>query len=360
MASYGDDATLMKVAIFGIAMSLICTLGIQIMFVEASSDYDYEDIQAYRDDLIQFSGESMINNSPWVLTGVFTPWDPAGEVKYRNGWLYGEEIDDYPGLNTSADIKMDPEKKSTVPITFTREQASYTEQDGTKWWGSIPIIKDLGTLLGFDPYNYKDVPVNNWNFTGYRYEMTPTLPFAANEDTASARDGSLSLIWYSYNGQEGISGGLDIYAGRTPASSDVIKLASYSATDIIADYNASSAFATVYDFDFEGTHLNLSIKFEPDAIESGMPLMQAWTEGRWSYAISSVSAGNFLDIQNSAAFSDTMGGMLNTFVKIYSFDMPQFNNPWASMILWLMVGLPMTIAMLCVTLRLVKIVPGLG
>ena len=37
MASYGDDATLMKVAIFGIAMSLICTLGIQIMFVEASS-----------------------------------------------------------------------------------------------------------------------------------------------------------------------------------------------------------------------------------------------------------------------------------------------------------------------------------
>ena len=197
MASYGDDATLMKVAIFGIAMSLICTLGIQIMFVEASSDYDYEDIQAYRDDLIQFSGESMINNSPWVLTGVFTPWDPAGEVKYRNGWLYGEEIDDYPGLNTSADIKMDPEKKSTVPITFTREQASYTEHDGTKWWGSIPLIKDLGTLLGFDPYNYKDVPVNNWNFTGYRYEMTPTLPFAENEDTASARDGSLSLIWYS-------------------------------------------------------------------------------------------------------------------------------------------------------------------
>lgn len=360
MASYGDDATLMQVAIFGIAMSLICTLGIQIMFVEASSDYDYEDIQAYRDDLIRFSGESMINNSPWVLTGVFTPWDPAGEVKYRNGWLYGEEIDNYPGLNTSAAIKMDPEKKSTVPITFTREQASYTEQDGTKWWGSIPLIKDLGTLLGFDPYNYKDVPVNNWNYTGYRYEMTPTLPFAENEDTASARDGSLSLIWYSYNGQEGISGGLDIYAGRTPASSDVIKLASYSATDIIADYNATSAFATVYDFDFEGTHLNLSIKFEPDAIESGMPLMQAWTEGRWSYAISSVSAGNFLDIQNSAAFSDTMGGMLNTFVKIYSFDMPQFNNPWASMILWLMVGLPMTIAMLCVTLRLVKIVPGLG
>ena len=30
------------------------------------------------------------------------------------------------------------------------------------------------------------------------------------------------------------------------------------------------------------------------------------------------------------------------------------------MILWLMVGLPMTIALLCVTLRAVKIIPGLG
>ena len=23
----------------------------------------------------------MVNNSPWVLTGVYTPWDPTGEVK---------------------------------------------------------------------------------------------------------------------------------------------------------------------------------------------------------------------------------------------------------------------------------------
>ena len=77
-------------------------------------------------------------------------------------------------------------------------------------------------------------------------------------------------------------------------------------------------------------------------------------------AISSISAGNFLDIENSTAFSDTMGGMFNTFIKIFTFSLPEFNNPWAAMILWLMVGLPMTIALLCVTLRAVKIIPGLG
>lgn len=356
MASYGDDATLMKIAVFGLAMSIICTMGIQIMFVE-SGDYDYDDIQAYKNDLISFSGDSMINNSPWVLTHVFTPWntslDPS--THYSEGWLYGEDkISTYPDKYKAADIHMDPDYKSTVPLSYERAVASYETEDGTKWWADIPIIGYIGTGLGFDPYTYKTVVANNWEYTGYRYVMDPTLPFAEEPNTPSARDGSLSLVWYTFNGQEGLSGGLDIYGGRSAASNDTIKLANYSASDIIADYNEGSSYATVYDFDFEGTHLNLSIKFDPQVIESGVPLMQAWTEGSWSFAISSVSAGNFLDIDNSTSYADTMGGMLDTFIDIYTFSLPDFDNQWAAMMLWLMVGLPMTIALLCVTMRLMN------
>jgi len=348
MASYGDDATLMKVAIFGLAMSIICTMGIQIMFVE-TGDYDYEDIQAYRNELISFSGETMVNNNPWVLTHVYTPWntslDPS--THYDDGWLYGEDITTYPDLNKSADIHMSPDYKSSVPITFTREVASYEQRNGSQWWANIPIIGWIGESLGFDPYTYKTVIANNWNYTGYRYVLDPTLPFAEDPNTPSARDGSLSLVWYSYGGQEGLSGGLDIYGGE-------VKLASYSATDIIADYNDGSSYATVYDFDFEGTHLNLSIRFNPTVIELGTPLMEAWSNGDWSFAISSVSAGNFLDVKGSNAYATTMGGMLDTFIQIYTFNLPDFNNEWAAMVLWLMVGLPMTIAMLCVTMRVIQ------
>lgn len=353
MASYGDDATLMKVAIFGITISLMCTLGISLMLVE-TGDYDYEDIQAYRNDLISFSGESMVNNSPWVLTHVYTPWNPTLDpsTHFDDGWLYGEEIEGYPDLNESADIHMDPEQKSSVPITFTREAASYNQQTGTEWWANIPVINWIGEALGFDPYTYSNVVANNWNYTGYRYVLDPTLPFA--ESTTSTRDGSLSLVWYNYNGQEGLSGGLDIYGGKAGSSSDMIKLASYSAADIIADYNDGSSYATVYDFDFEGTHLNLSIRFDPLVIENGTPLMQAWTEGSWSFAISSVSAGNFLDIENSVSYSNSVGSMIDTFIKIFTFSVPDLGNSWAGMILWLMCGLPMTIAMLCVTLRVIN------
>lgn len=362
MASYGDDATLMKVAVFGLAMSIICTMGIQIMFVE-TGDYSYDDIQAYRNELINFSGESMVNNNPWVLVHAYTPWDPSsGEVHYDDGWLYGEDLGANQPENAPfhyqigdvADLHMNPAMKSSAPITFNREVATVAERSGDQWWANIPIIGWIGKTLGFDPYTYQDIALNNWSFTGVRYVLDPVLPFAQTPDTPSAVDGSLSLVWYSYNGQEGISGGLDIYGGKSGASTDVVKLASYSATDIIADYNDSSSYATVYDFDFEGTHLNLSIRFDPEAIEDGIPLMQAWTDGMWSFAISSVSAGNFLDIDNSTSYTDTMGSMLDTFIKIYTFNLPNFNNEWAAMILWLMVGLPMTIALLCVTMRLMN------
>lgn len=337
----------MKVAIFGITISLFCTLGVSLMLVE-TGDYDYDDITAYRNDLIAFSGESMINDSPWILTGVYTPWT-GGDVNVSDGWLYGDSIP-YSYIGESADIKLSVDYKSSVPLTYSVDAASYTQQTGTEWWANIPIINNIGTALGFDPYTYETVYANNWAFTGYRYVFDPTLPLQTT--TASTVDGSLSLVWYDYNGTEGLSGGLDIYGGE-------ILLASYTATDIVADYNSSNGYATVYDFDFNGANLNLSIRFDPDVIEAGTNLMQAWTNGDWSLAISSKSAGNFLDIDGSASYSTSVGSMLDTFIQIFTFSVPDLNNEWASMILWLLCGLPMTIAMLCVTMRVIQAIKPL-
>ena len=199
-----------------------------------------------------------------------------------------------------------------------------------------------------DPRVYGDINTHSWNYTGYRYVFDPTLPFAnEGEEGTSTVDGSLSIVWYNYNNQEGLSGGLIIYGGD-------ILLANYSATDIIADYNTTSGYATVYDFDFGGTVLTLSIRFDQNAIEDGMNLMEAWTLGKWSMAISSPSAGSFFDIDGSSSFTVTAGNMIDTFIKIYTLQVPSFQNQWANVILWILVGLPMTLAMLCITLKLIN------
>ena len=104
---------------------------------------------------------------------------------------------------------------------------------------------------------------------------------------------------------------------------------------------------------FEDTHLNLTIRFPPNVYERYASLMDAWNDGAWSMAISSASAGNFFDVENSDAFTLTAGSMFDTFIDIYTFDYPYLGDSWSEVILWLLVGLPMTIAMLCVTARVV-------
>lgn len=356
----GNDQTLIKIAVFGITMSLIATFGIAIL-IAPNADYSYDDITKYRSELVSFSGESMINQTPWVLTHVYTPW--VQEMGYENhidddGWLFGTDVTTYDQIGKSADIKLDPDQKSSTLLSIG-DPESYTYVSGQWSLGDdfIPggggyfeevfgkdIISALLDAVGVDRNIYTTVDINRWNYTGYRFVFDPTLPYSNGN---AAEDGSLSLVWYSFNGEEGLSGGLDVYGG------DVI-LASYSAYDIIGAYESVGGYAKQYDFDFEGRHLTLSVRFDPDKTAQGYTLMECWTNGWWSMAISTVSAGNFYDLENSASFVNTAGSVVDTFTQIYTMSLPSIDNPWMDLVLWLLVGLPMTIAMLCVALRFVQ------
>ena len=356
MANEGNDQMLLRVAVFGITFSLIATMGISVFLLsDEGNGYSYDEIMAGRQDLIAFSGESMINQNPWFLTNVYTPWIPSTGVEGhidRNGWLYGDTVPDYGDLNKTADIRLDPNQKSSVLLTPEMNSESYRFETGYKWWADedgpigllTPWTRTYADIFDVETKEYESGTASKYNFTGYRYEFTPSLPFRSE---ASTVNGSLSLVWYTYNGQEGLSGGLQIYNGR-------VLLSTYSASDIAADYNISNAYATTYQFMFEGTPLTLSIRFDQDVLDNGTPLLSAWAQGSWSMAISSVSAGNFLDVEDSASFTSTAGSMIDSFIKIFTFSLPQIDNVWAKMVMWLMVGLPMTIAMLCVAMRMVS------
>ncbi len=245
-----DDATLMKVAVFGIAMSVVCTAMISVLFVseEAYGDYDFDSVNQYRQDVSSFTGAVMLSDTPWVLQHVYTAWisdmGVAGHVD-DDDWLYGTEITDYPDLNKAANISLEPEQKSSVPISVSDVTAAYDKQTGVKWWADennwwSGITRPIGEFFNQDPNTYTKTNAAVWNFTGYRYVFDPTLPFKVDENgdnEPSVKDGKLSLVWYNYNGQEGLSGGLDIYGGN-------VLLASYSATDIVSAYDSTSGYAT--------------------------------------------------------------------------------------------------------------------
>ena len=373
MADGNEAHTLIVIAVFCITVSVLSTCLLS-MYDSGSGDYDYDTINGYRSELVDFSGGQLVNDNPWVLNGVYTPFTPGTiadedipdhierDGGRTTGWLFGYKIADYPYLGEVADIKLDPNQKSNQLLTVGNLY-DYEYRNGKSWWNGGNewgvIVLDPNLVRWFsqttgigdidENYGYETVSgsANNWNYTGYRYTFDPVLPFSSQ---ASAKDGRLSLVWYQIPGDTGLSGALEIYADK---DHEQIKLGSISASDIINTFRSSEGYVQVFDFNFEGTHLNLTIRFDPTIYNSYSTLQAAWDAGSWSMAISSASAGNFFDVENSNAFNVTAGSALDTFVQIYTFDYPHFEDTWIEVIMWLLVGLPMTLGMLFITLRLV-------
>lgn len=348
-------------AVFGAVMVVLISAMTGLMFT-STGDYNYDEIQDARDELHQFTGNTMINDSPWRLTAIYTPWVSTDGTKDHvdNGWLYGEKLKtskSYSGdteyVGKYADIKLDPNHKSSVPLAISEQTVEYEQKsEHHKWWAHNGWVRGAAEFFGVETHETETLSASIWSYTGYRYYFDPTLPFSAGtEDDGGPKkaphDGALSIVWYNYNEQEGLSGGLEVFG------EDVI-LASYSATDIVADYNTGSGYATSYDFNFDGVILTLSIRFDQDAISQGKPMISAWSDGDWSMAISSESAGNFFDISNSTSFTNTAGSLISTFKNILTFDVPNLNDPWAEWILWVLVALPLMVCLCCVTLRIIN------
>lgn len=371
MAGEGGDAnTLIKVAVFCLTFSIISTAMVT-WYIQGSGDYDYDTLGAFKSQLVEYSGGQLVNDSPWVLTSVYTPFIPSqvadedipDHIEYdngRGGWLFGEKIENYPDLGKAVGIHLDKNYKSNQLLTVG-DPTYYTYANGKEWWaGGNPfgvdlsgigrdIIQFFGNTPGDDyGVKYSTGSANNWNYSGYRYCFDPTLPFS---NGASSKDGRLSLVWYEIPDDTGLSGALEVYGAN---GSQEVLLGRYSAYDIVQAFQSSLGYVKVFDFDFDGVHINLTIRFNPTVYGSYSSLIEAWNDGAWDLAISSASAGNFFDVENSNSFASSAGQMFDTFVKIYTFQTPQFeNDPAVNTIVWLLVGLPMTVALLFVTLRVV-------
>ena len=380
MAEGGGERTLIKIAVFCIAMSVMSTC-IVTLYAQGTSDYDYDTINAYRSQLTEFSGGQLVNDNPWVLKGVYTPFTPGTipdsdipqHIENDNGqsigWLFGEKITNYPYLGEATGIKLDPNQKSNQMLSIGNPY-EYSYRSGASWWNgnndygiivlNPNIIRWFSDTTGIgdisDDYGYETVSgsANNWNYTGYRYVFDPVLPFSSE---ASSKDGRLSIVWYQIPNDTGISGALEIYAASK--NQNQIRLGHISASEIITAFRSTAGYSQVFDFNFEGTHLNLTIQFDPTVYNNYNTLQSAWDAGAWSMAISTASAGNFFDVESSNAFNVTAGSMLDTFISIYTFDYPEnigssaATSGWVNFILWLLIGLPMTLGILFITARLV-------
>lgn len=369
----GDDRLQVGMAVMMTVMSLVVTMMVPIVApaYDVDTGYGYADLYAEKASLEAYTGESMVNMAPWKLTGVYTPWtvgDPIENIDPETGWAYGAKINNYPDLNKTNGIKLDPDKKSNTPLY----QATYTDQAITIeepifWYynfngdGNLNLIGQIAQYFGADTINtYTDyIDVNSWTFTGYRYEFDPMLKIDYASGTHdyssdSQTDAKLSVVWYKTALDQGISGGLVLYNNMTNGI-----VANIPLEDILLKYNQSSNYSTRYTFDFEGVQVYLNLRFDLDVLTGGEDLTKAFDDGRWTIAITAASMDNYMDISSSNSLSSSTANIIDTYIKIYTFSFPTLDFLW-SMVLWIVCILPIQITVLMFLSRFGIAGVGLG
>ena len=273
----------------------------------------------------RFTGTYPTNEEVWALTGIYTPVgvDASGNVSQNyaytpDHWIYGARVGQY------------------VPNQFTGS-SSYTVNynDGFYYYAGNTIDGhnqgDLYTSVAMDINQKSDIfftpsgkRVNGedwyYEYTGYRYAFQPLSDYMyKNGDgdimRAVASTTSLSLIWYDYYGNSGISGQL-VLSG---SDSGVAYLTS---SEIVSAFNSANNIAK-FNMEFNGNLMNVYIKIKNEYTSQGYSIAECFDLGFWEIMITSVSTNINSYISTDYAFN--IYNIWDTFIDLFTFNMDDYN-----------------------------------
>ena len=360
-AGGGDDRLQIQLAVWGIIIGIVVSAMLPIMLPSSPTGYGLEEIYRERATLELYTGQSMINQAPFKLVHVYTPYTLGEEYRLtEEGWLYGSELTDGEGnpsyvldgtdyiQSDSTVIRLDPAQKSAVPLyTTTTERIVMVDpfaEKGGFWWDTVAggIARFLSGLTGESILMERVKTYTTWSYTGYAYELDPMLRINTENGTSTKTvdDAKLTNVWYNLKGQEGISGGLVLYNSKTNAI-----IANYTAAEIVSNYDTMSQTASSYPLTFNGTNVNMHIRFDADVLINNLDLSQAWTTGQWSISFTASSADTFLDIANSTSFTSSLGSILTTYLDIMTVNLPNVSLEW-NLVLWIICIMPLGLAII--------------
>lgn len=351
----GDDNLQVGLAVFCVVVSLMVTAMVPMLVPEYDADADV--LEDARQKMENFTGETMISSSPWKLTSVRTPYTANAQenIISEYGWVYGSISTSYvlDGKQYVGEevIRMDPAQKSFRQLVQGEEQSGWGETEyfifSDNWAGDAvyTVASFFGDLVGWNVERTHGELKNGqaFDFDGLLYHFDPTYRISTQGSSATdlnSQMASLNVIWYDTGSDSGISSGLVLQSDKSKAI-----IANYSSMDIINAANTNSQFATKYLLNFDGVQVYMYIMFDNSVLTGNMALIDAWNLGYWSIAFSSPSADGLMDIFNANNLSSSMGNLLDTYLSIFTFDMPNCPTAW-NLVLWVVCVLPMEIAMI--------------
>lgn len=326
MSGGGDSAFTYKILLIAVAMTFLLPVFISTFTItEEDTDPQTEELlNEALEGYNRFTGgnSSIANESVWVLNGIYRPYAGNGSnyLYTSDGWLAGSVVASYsPSQYTGNEA-----------YTVNRTSENYYEYAGNTYDGHE--AGDMYTSVTMDVTEKSNIffttnsKVTNgqyfyYEYSGLRYSWVPlTSTYSYDENgnliESNPSTSSLSLIWYDYVGNSGISGQLIISAGEDKG------VAYLTSQDIIEafDPTVNTAKFTLY---FSGVPMNIYIRIDPAHTSLNQSIEYCYNMGYWSVMVTSPS----VDIRDytSADNSFNVYSVFDTAVDLLTFNLDDYD-----------------------------------
>lgn len=312
-----DNEFSYKMCLFAMAIVFLFPTFLTIFTYEAD-DANYQELM---DDYYTFTGHNAPTNEQiWGLTGIYTPYYTGAYGYTEDGWLYGSVVgsnspyvpSQYKGTPQEAGVQRGADG-------FYRYTVASTYGDHA--------VGDMYTAVTMDVAQQSDVfftasgkhsDVSGrfyYDFSGYRYAFQPLANYTTEDTDGNKKDviatsTSLSLIWYNYYGQSGISGQLII----SGSDSGVAYLTASQIVSAFSQITSTAAFKMT----FNGVPMNVYIRLDPSMIASGYTVEECYNNGFWEIMVTSLSTD--IDSYTGTDYSFNIYEIWNTLKKLFTFD----------------------------------------
>lgn len=302
------------------------------MPTEETEQYVSENvIDSVFESYYNFTGQNNKKEQPWALTGIYEPY-LGGNYHYTDdGWLYGNLITRYTptqyvgtdgqytvvkGMNGTEDDKISV-------YTYTSDIPKIGHAKGDVYTYVVMDIEQQSEIFFTDQLKKTAGQGFYYEYTGYRYAFQPledgyTVYTDANGDRQvtkmSATTSSLSLIWYNFLSQSGISGQLII-------SGQDFGVAYLTAADIVRAFNSANNTAR-FEMSFDGVPMAIYIRIDP-MMSQNYSVEECYNRGYWSIMVASISTG--ATTYYTADYAISPDKLWDTTVDLLTFNLDDYN-----------------------------------
>lgn len=277
-----------------------------------------EEVKGYQEEMNELlsayydaTGSTVQNEQIWGLTGIYTPYGISAngtpsttQMVLPDGWVAGDRVGSYTPKQYNGEASLHEGKQGyTVTYDTSKGLYYYTAHgsdlaDINNGTVSTPSTGTLYTSVAMDTGKKSDVffTIGNkqeldngtfyYNYTGYRYCFQSLSDYYYDASTPITHTStSLSLIWYQYTNDSGISGQM-VLAGSDSG------IAYITAQQIVTSFNSAN-YTSRFTMSFNGIDMTIYVQLNPYAITHGYSVSDCYNQGYWSVLVTSpmVSTG---------------------------------------------------------------------